>query len=286
VENGAFGKAPMPGAAAPVAQQRRALGDLFNGAVARKVRRRAQPCACDARASRRACTRARVRARRERERALRPAAAPANAAPRAAAAPPPPPPNLAPAARPTPSLSRVHLQPGAPLHAGFAGHSAELEADMDLDSADAGDPAQVSEYAADIFAHFKSEELTKSAKHGYMASQTDINEKVRRATAPQGPRRTRERWGPGVVREHITWRGLCARLAAPRARFAGPPLTAAPFRLPWPPLTVAADARHPDREPPARAPAPPLPSARERVRAARTSLPPPPSPYRRPPLLA
>ena len=70
VENGAFGKAPMPGAAAPVAQQRRALGDLFNGAVARKVRRRAQPPRSRRSRAQRAFTRARVRARRERARPL------------------------------------------------------------------------------------------------------------------------------------------------------------------------------------------------------------------------
>ena len=105
---------------------------------------------------------------------------------------------------------------------------------MDLDSADAGDPAQVSEYAADIFAHFKSEELTKSAKHGYMAGQSDINEKVRRATAPQGPRRTRERWGPGVVREHIIGGG--SALASPRREaFRGTAThRAAPFASPAP----------------------------------------------------
>ena len=51
----------------------------------------------------------------------------------------------------------------------------------------------MAEYAADIFAHFKSEELTKSARHGYMASQSDINEKVRRATAAR--RRASERGG-------------------------------------------------------------------------------------------
>ena len=104
---------------------------------------------------------------------------------------------------------------------------------MDLDSADAGDPAQVSEYAADIFAHFKSEELTKSAKHGYMAGQSDINEKVRRATAPQGPRRTRERWGPGVVREHIIgWGSALASPAASVSRVRHSPRR--PLRLPCP----------------------------------------------------
>ena len=125
---------------------------------------------------------------------------------------------------------------------------------MDLDSADAGDPAQVSEYAADIFAHFKSEELTKSAKHGYMASQTDINEKVRRATAPQGPRRTRERWGPGVVREHINGGG--SALASPRrervsrARHSPQPLFASPGPLsPSPQMRAILIVSRPRRRP-------------------------------------
>jgi hypothetical protein len=54
-----------------------------------------------------------------------------------------------------------------------------MEQDMDIDSATAGDPACVSEYVADIHAHYKSEEASKSAKHGYMNSQTDVNEKMR-----------------------------------------------------------------------------------------------------------
>jgi hypothetical protein len=57
VENGAFGKAPAPGVgAAPL--QRRALGDIFNGAV-KKVR--AAAAAPSARAHARTCEHARAR---------------------------------------------------------------------------------------------------------------------------------------------------------------------------------------------------------------------------------
>jgi hypothetical protein len=101
------------------------------------------------------------------------------------------------------------------MHAAFAGPAADVEADMDLDAADAGDPAQVAEYAADIYAHFKSEELTKSAKHGYMASQSDINEKVRaaRGARAQGGE---ARWARRRLREQARGRNARHRRSPPR----------------------------------------------------------------------
>jgi hypothetical protein len=101
----------------------------------------------------------------------------------------------------------------------------------------------VAEYAADIYAHFKSEELTKSAKHGYMASQSDINEKVR-----TGARRARARGnglrGDGARCSTGAEWGTLQRPGAPaagrrrRTRAHAPTLTAAtasPSRLLPPP---------------------------------------------------
>lgn len=50
---------------------------------------------------------------------------------------------------------------------------------VNIDAADAGNPVWFSEYVKSIYSHFKAEEVTKSAHHGYMAHQTDINEKMR-----------------------------------------------------------------------------------------------------------
>lgn len=49
----------------------------------------------------------------------------------------------------------------------------------DVDAADAHTPAAFAPYVREIYEHFKSEELVKSAHWGYMSSQTDINEKMR-----------------------------------------------------------------------------------------------------------
>lgn len=50
---------------------------------------------------------------------------------------------------------------------------------MDIDSADSEDPACVSEYVADIYSHYKSCEVARSARLGYMQGQADINDKMR-----------------------------------------------------------------------------------------------------------
>ena len=141
------------------------------------------------------------------------------------------------------------------MHAAFAGPAVDVEAEMDLDAADAGDPAQVAEYAADIYAHFKSEELTKSAKHGYMASQSDINEKVRtgarRARARgNGLRGDGARCSTGAEWGTLQRPGASRRPSSPHPRSRSDPDRR--HRLPVPPPSAAADARHPDREPTAR----------------------------------
>lgn len=56
---------------------------------------------------------------------------------------------------------------------------ASVPAPMDIDAADASNMVWFTDYVKTIYSHYKSEEVTKSAHHGYMAHQTDINEKMR-----------------------------------------------------------------------------------------------------------
>ena len=56
---------------------------------------------------------------------------------------------------------------------------ASAPAPVDIDAADVSNMVWFTDYVKPIYAHFKAEEVSKSARLGYMAHQTDINEKMR-----------------------------------------------------------------------------------------------------------
>lgn len=78
-----------------------------------------------------------------------------------------------------------------PMNAGSRPGSADMEAAvdvsnnlmeagvLDVDANDSNVPELVSDYVQRIYANFKDAELARTAKYGYMAHQSDINEKMR-----------------------------------------------------------------------------------------------------------